>query len=560
MSESISDVARPCNLVAGCGSALDIHRDNPTDPPADRIAVPNYTEKVTPDKTFSPEEKRAWRLEQERRLQAWEQAARAIALDYVNNDVVAPEDILLPDDVGAEFARVAYLEERREIRRGQFRSFLKCLRKNGHGPIDLVLYDDRSVRVSGVWRCGSLWQCPRCSSSGLYVYSRRLVEILQAVQGENILRKKDGRPCMSVMFVTFTAPHSAGEPLELQMSLFSGVWSSVLDSRPVRSLRDRFGFIGHVRCYDHTLTFRNGQRDWHTHFHNLLVFDPELPGRVLEDMEDILFPTRQQEKALERARNNAENAREIVADSPEAEEIRNVLFNVWSDRVGKLTGGRLCSDKAFRVEVVKLFSDDRSDKAIADYAAKVVTLPGYLTKSQKLRAGEDVAPGAPFKSLAPFDILDAYLEYGGPSAPYDYAGAWVEYCIATKGYHRVHFSRGLEKALGVDRLAVSYKQARPVCRHELPGPVADVALRNAVVLDGLREAVLSDDVVLYFDALEGVGLADFADNIAEEQEIAPRVLPEAVRVRARRLAARGEDISDLLDDWSGVESAAVEEV
>lgn len=537
--KSICDNAASCNSIerTAAGGLLDIHRDNPTGQRLEAAAVSDdrekITKKVTPDMQFSPAEKKAWRQQQDKRLALLEGAARSIVLDYVNSDTLQPDEVLLPDnEEDAAVARAAYLEERREIRRGQFRSFLKCLRKNGHGPADLVLYDDNTVRIAGVWHCGSLWQCPRCSSSGLYRYSRRLVDVLLAVQSENAKRRKVGFPCLSVLFGTFTAPHTPGESLADQMGLFSGVWSSVMDSRPVRRLRAKYGLVGYVRCYDHTLTFRNGQRDWHTHFHNLLIFDP-VPRIAPEEAAAVLGP-------------------EIADGSPEAAEVFDVLFAVWKNRIAKKAGGRECSDKAFHIEIVDLEDDSRSDKAVADYAAKVLTLPGYLTKSQKMRAGEEVAPGAPFKSLAPFDILDAYLEHGGAVAPYDYAGAWIEYCIATKGFHRVHFSRGLEESLGIARKKDCNKEARPVCRHELPGAVADVALRDCVVLDGLRDAVVADDVVLYFDVLESVGLERFADDVAESKPMQERQLPESVAVRARFRMERGESIADLLEDWDGV--------
>lgn len=517
MSESIVDLDGVAQLPP---SVLDIHRDFPSqavDSPVISVDAAKITSKVTPDKTFTAAEKRQWKREQDRQMDAWERAARSIVLDYVNADLYGSfvADGLEP------FSATAAANDERETRRGLFRSFLKCLRKNGHAPVDLVLYDDESVGVSGVWRCGSLWQCPRCSAAGLWRYSRRICSLLEAVQKTNRMRALEGLPSMSVLFATFTIPHSAGEPLDKQMDLFSRVWSSVLDAKAVRSLAQEFGLVGHVRCFDHTVSFRDGLTDWHSHFHNLMFFDPLEAGAC---------------------------GVALVDGSVEAASVEGTLFDVWANRVSKYGGGRVCSREAFCVELVDLVSEERSDSAIADYAAKVFTLPGYMTKSQKRRRGEEVEPGAPWRSLSPFDLLDSYLEYG---SAYDYAGAWIEYCIGTKGKHRVQFSKGLEQRLGVAVEKVE-KEAQPVCRHTLPGPVADVALKQSDVLADLKEAVLADDAVVFFDVLEPLGLSWAADDVAQREELKPRVLSEAELARARFRQERGLDIADLLEGWEGV--------
>ena len=507
-SESADPLA--VDTPAGSVGSLDIHRDFPT---VQNSKQKKITEKTTPDKTFSLEEKRKWKKEQDKILQKRECVARSIVLDYVNNVDSVAEGL----DPMAAFAA---MEEEKMVRRSQLCSFLKCLRKNNHSPIDLVRYDDGesgSVAVSGVWRCGSLWQCPRCASYGLWQYKERIEAVLRAIQRENNVRRSKNLPCLSVLFATFTAPHSPGDSLGDEMRVFSDVWRRVMDSRPVRDIRERCGFVGSVRCYDHTITFRGGLTDWHTHFHNLLIFDPMEGGGV-----------------------------EIVDGSPFAASVSDVLFTVWADRIRKITS-RKCSPDAFRVEVVSLVSDERSESAVADYAAKVFCLPGYMTKSQKERSGEVEQPGPPFRSLAPFDLLDAYSVWGN-NAGYDYAVAWIEYCVETKGFHRVQFSKGLEKRLGIER-----KEKRtslvPLCRHTLPGPVADVALTNSDVLADLKEAILADDVVLFYDVLKPLGLAWAADEVAEEKPVEARSLTDSERALARFRLSRSRDLSELLEGW-----------
>ena len=551
MSKSISDSAlggnncSPVSVSGGGGvsvsdspavpSSLDIHRDFPSV----LVVADKMTTKTTEDKTYTKEEKRRWKQEQDRLLQKRDFAARSIVLDYVNGVEGLYSDL-------PPMAAYAAEEEEIMLRRSQLRSFLKCLRKNDGGPVDLVLYDDESVLLSGLWRCGSLWQCPRCSSIGLYKYSRRLVALLEAVQKENKKRRLENLPCLSVLFCTFTAPHSPGDSLGEEMRLFSSVWSKVLDCWAVRDIRSEYGMVGSVRCFDHTVTLSDNEEektDWHTHFHNLLVFDP---------MEG--------------------NGEEIKDKSAAACDVARVLFDEWSKRVRKQSG-KECSEKAFKVEVVDLVSDDRSDHAIADYAAKVFCLPGYMTKSQKRRKGEKedcLLP--PFRSLAPFDLLDAYNAWGDRAA-FDYAGAWIEYCVETKGFHRVQFSKGLEARFGLSKC--KEKEACPVCRHTLPGAVADVALSHSDVMSDLKEAVVADDAVVYWDILEPLGLGWAADDVAEEKPIKEKMLGDAERAlgRFRLMRDLRQDISEeengeeekeawrlvgglglagLLSGWSGV--------
>lgn len=528
MSESIGvsafdfNAARPFSVSDGGGvsvgvsssvsSLLDIHRDFAA---VQENSVSKITEKVTPDKTFSLDEKRRWKREQNKTLYIRENVARSIVLDYVNGVAGLYSDL-------PPMAAAAAEEEEKMVRQSQCRSFLKCLRKNNHAPVDLVKYDDGSVMVSGVWRCGSLWQCPRCASVGLWRYSRRLCDLLSAIQSENKKRREEGVPCVSVLFCTFTAPHSPGDGLGEEMRLFSDVWHKVMNARAVRSIKEEYGLVGSVRCYDHTVTLYNdGLKDWHTHFHNLLIFDP---------MEG--------------------NGVELVDRSSDLADVSDVLYSTWENRVLKYTGRR-CSQKAFKVELVSLYSDEHSESAVADYAAKVFVLPGYMTKSQKMRNGEEedgLFP--PFRSLAPFDLLDAYNVWG--DCGYDYAGAWIEYCVETKGFHRVHFSKGLEARFGIERKKRSEKEACPVCRHTLPGAVADVALRNVDVLDGLKEAITSDDVVLFWDVLEPLGLGWAADDVADEKPMEAPLMSDAERAGEHYRLMRERGLAGLLAGWDGV--------
>lgn len=513
------------------GRALDINRK--TRPPskagggfASVTDTKKKTEKRSPDLTFTAAEKAEWRVARLRETEERSRLAMRIASDYVNEvEEGTPE---------------------KEERLAAFGSFLKCHRKHV-GPVELVDRGGGVLAVAGVWRCGSKWACPSCASRLLFADSRRIRSLLEAVVAENVSRAVDNRPPLVVMFLTLTGPHKHGENLREHMEAFSAAFGKMFHCTKIRKARLRLGFLGSVRCFDHTVSIdEEGRLNWHAHLHNVLVFDTERPSAVLlpnaidneeKKLKEVLKRCREleekpsragllalkdaekahisAEKSVKFARKCAEKPVDLREDSEDFKQFYKDIFESWKRCLGEqYEDGREASVKGFSLEVVDLGSSvEHESAALADYAAKVAALPGYLTKAAKDRE-EGEGGEAWRRGLAPWDLLDLY----GKTGREEYARAWVEYVEGSKGFHRVDFSSGLSDSLGV-----SEDLPEVSARYVLPSPVAAVAMGDSVVMDEIKHALGSGDVSAVEDILARLGLSKYAAEVCSPLEVEKRV-------------------------------------
>lgn len=131
------------------------------------------------------------------------------------------------------------------------------------------------AHVSGVHRCGSLWNCPLCAP---VVRQGRAKEIDLAAS-----RVLNSGGCG--LFVTATGPHRMGDPLAPLFDLTCQFGKLTMNGAKARELRTRLGLIGSIRTIDVTYT-ENG---WHPHVHQLMLFVRQLsPGEVAE-LRTFLF-------------------------------------------------------------------------------------------------------------------------------------------------------------------------------------------------------------------------------------------------------------------------------
>lgn len=488
MSRSIEDSSGVC-LVAETPPAvvsLDINRETR----AGRVSPEKKTAKKTPIRSWTPEEKASWQRERLLETETRSRSALRIVSKYVND--------------------ISITEEEKAARLAVFGSFLKCRRRH-NGPAELLLTTEKKgdrLALGGVWRCRSKWACPDCAGRLLLGDARRIRALLEAVARESRERREKGLPPYAVLFLTLTGPHRAGESLREHMSALSSAFGSTFHCRPVRRLRERFGFVGSVRCFDHTVSLTEEGRNWHAHLHVLLVFETA----------------------------------DLFDGSSGLAELETALFEAWADYLAaEYEDDRRASAKAFALEVVDLGEGERESGALADYASKVAALPGYLTKSAKDREGE----GALRRGLAPYDLLDLYADCGGE----EYAAAWLEYVSGTKGFHRVDFSSGLAGRFGVveDAPAVS-------ARFVLPPAVAAVAVARPVFLADLKRFVLAGSVEGVEAVLAVYGLpVEFAGEVLEKLPLREHVLTETELLKARRFVSRGdaEGLRKLLGEQYG---------
>ena len=208
----------------------------------------------------------------------------------------------------------------------------------------------------------------------------------------------------------------------------------------------------------------------------------------------------------------------------ELEGFFSYFYEAWSLQMGK--EGKKTDERAFKVREVELVAEDKSGKALADYAAKLAILPAYMVKSVKAKKeGWQLNEEDEWRSLSPWDLLDKYKKDGDPR---DYAGAWIEYCQATKGFHRVDWSSGLEARFGVRPVSEEAE-----CRHVLPGPVADVAFRDWAYMRKLKAALLSGRKEEVVAALEDYSLEDYAEDVLKARPVYSS-MTDAARELARR--------------------------
>ena len=426
----------------------------------------------------------------------------AMALCLWNAETIE-ELVTIRKAISAQYRRV--MEEwgeaasEYEERLGVFGSFLKCSKpRDAKLPLELLLAGDSLVPV-GEWRCGSKWACPRCSSRRLYGDALRLRELLVTIARENAERKKAGEELLSVLFVTLTGQHNAGEDLRQHMRDFSSAFSKTMRARPVKKLREGFGFVGSVRCFDHTVAIREGGvLDWHAHLHVLMVFESSA----------------------------------LRVGSPDVDVLSRGLFDAWASRIGSTwEDGREASSRAFDVEVVSLeASEDYSVEALADYAAKVCALPAYMTKTKKTDGRQ------PRGGFSPWELLDNWEGEPGDV----FSRAWVEYVAGTKGFHRVDWSSGLAARFGI-----MDEEEEPVARFRVPAPVALVALSDPAIYDGIKDSILAGDWVRALDVLSPLGLGEYAVEVVsplevEENMTAAEIAGEKLRQLRARIAADEE--------------------
>lgn len=160
----------------------------------------------------------------------------------------------------------------------QEHSQLKRVRQCGRigvrrrGTVDVYL-GPNGARLDGVGVCGSVWACAACSSN---IQAQRRAEI------RDLLAWSDARGYTAV-FITKTLRHRADQQLGALWTTLTTANRGVTQTRAVRRMRKRFGFIGYVRALEIT----HGQHGWHPHTHEIALFDRELSAEDMAYIGDV---------------------------------------------------------------------------------------------------------------------------------------------------------------------------------------------------------------------------------------------------------------------------------
>lgn len=245
-----------------------------------------------------------------------------------------------------------------------------------------------SAHYGGLQTCGSVWNCPVCSSR---VSERRRELLTRAVEA---CRELGGQ----VFLATYTFSHGRSDRLSASLESFLTAQRSMAGNRPYRRAMASYGVVGSVKALEVTWGTSNG---WHPHAHVLLFAPAEIDVAALEEE----------------------------------------LYRAWLPAA--LRQG-LTMTRARGVKVQSTFG------AVEDYIAKWGHAPtrrlwgaeDELTKGHSKRAHRDELAGSGY---SPFDLL-RWLADTGESAP---ARLFREYAGVFKGRQQLTWSPGLASWLGV---------------------------------------------------------------------------------------------------------------
>lgn len=306
----------------------------------------------------------------------------------------APDPLLGHTDVLA--VAVTDARRRRWVLRHRARSLQakgpgSCGKHALTGQLSLARRGERWA-VSGVMHCGRIWVCPVCAAR---VGQRRAEEIAEAIRRWHA----EGG---TVLLVTYTLAHDADDQLDALLGVFTAARRRLRGRKEWRDLRREIGWEGDVGNWEVTHGDWHG---WHPHRHHLVFCRP--PARWSQAWELVRWWRR--------------------------------LEALWVDCVAGVSerhrpgdGDRL--GVAVRVDVVGRGAGE--------------TAAGYLLKDLQHGAAMEVArPEAKTGRQGrrtPWELLEGAVDGWQRERE-----LWGRYAAATKGRHRVQWSRGLRERLGV---------------------------------------------------------------------------------------------------------------
>lgn len=262
---------------------------------------------------------------------------------------------------------------------------------------------------SGLQLCGSISACPVC---GAKIRERRASEIRQAgdrwlSDDELVLKRPAGKGLVtlpvgrSLLFLTLTMPHDAGDALEATWDTIGDGWRHLLSGRQGQALGSTFGVVGKVTAREVTWSPANG---WHPHLHVLLFLD-----RVLEDDE-------------------------LVA-------LRGNLFSRWS-KFMTMRGWRAPHER-FGVDLQRV----EQAGALGDYLVKATGVGGDEWGVGRELTRADLKRGSS-GSVTPWELLGLAMRDGDCGA----LGLWQTWERVARGRQIITWSAGLKACVSVVEL------------------------------------------------------------------------------------------------------------
>lgn len=264
------------------------------------------------------------------------------------------------------------------------------VRADSSGRVQVRLGGEGHVaHYSGVQLCGHIWTCPVCSPR---VRQARALDVDAAAETW-LTRNGPG----SVMLLTLTLPHAAGERLAAVLGAVRRAFSLLVAGRAWQQDKATFGLRHYIRAHDLTV----GRNGWHPHLHILLFVGAALDADQVAALRARLY---------DRWRRAV---MELDRDAPTAEHGIN------------LTVARN------REDVTRYVCQVVADGADGGGGVAMEVTRGDLKKSH--RDGQ----------RAPFQLLE---DYAANFAMRD-RGLWREYETATRGVKAIRWSNGLRAAV-----------------------------------------------------------------------------------------------------------------
>ncbi|MFV0525080.1 MAG: protein rep [Acidimicrobiales bacterium] len=136
------------------------------------------------------------------------------------------------------------------------------IRRDHSGDVPIVHHPDGYAYTTGLQTCGSVWACPACSYK---IRKKRAAEISQVIAAHTATGG-------SVLYLTLTMAHAAGEALHDLWSLVQDGWAYCRQGAKWARFRERFGIDGFIR----NLEVTHGPSGWHPHLHVLVFVDHQV--------------------------------------------------------------------------------------------------------------------------------------------------------------------------------------------------------------------------------------------------------------------------------------------
>lgn len=153
-----------------------------------------------------------------------------------------------------------YYEEKRVNAKGyeKFHRTCNCARyRTGNTTQIVKSVKHKKAFYAGLMNCANARTCPVCAAS---INERKSNEMRVAA---NMCDSLD----LKMSMITFTAPHSADDPIDDLCSKMGKALSKFWRNNSGTKFKERYGIIGHIRSFE----VRYGKNGWHPHFH-VIVF------------------------------------------------------------------------------------------------------------------------------------------------------------------------------------------------------------------------------------------------------------------------------------------------